>query len=629
MQLTPSLTTDPNLLALLFPGAGAPTATGDMPGAAGGAATAGFDALFASLTTASPGAAAPGAAPLVPDGGTPANPLGVALVIPPRADTSGRPGEGASSPALASETLLPGEEQAAVTEPARELPAYRATPARPRSPRAAPALADASEGKPEAPGAAALEAAAIFAGQPPVITPEEAPVREDSTGVFPAEDKADEQGCEERPAGEAPLDVPRAPVAERALEPRVSHLHGMRWIQPATPDNRSASSSVSLPTPPTEPVAGVEESGNFAAVPPVAGAPAPGEGEGRVRPWEAEVPSRARTGANTDLPRTAEALPLAPTFPRMPFPLRGVQTADTPSGETSAPVPAGLSSHASGEVVALATAAMPVVESPVRARTLRTAGGPESEEANFAALAERISETADGTENEADRSFVGASPQRVAKRNPSLGTGVANAEVAMSSRATLTPPSQALPEYGEVVREIDRASDAGNEFAMEALPAAADAHRAVEVVLHAVDRVAAAGQKSVKLEFSVGDADLEVRVELRDDEVRTTFRTDSADLRAALAQEWQGVASASPGSLRLAPAVITESREAGLGSSFGDAAGQHGRQSAQSQDGSPAHAQSARAGLASRLPAAESATPELLLPRFAPAGTALRLNLFA
>jgi hypothetical protein len=68
--------------------------------------------------------------------------------------------------------------------------------------------------------------------------------------------------------------------------------------------------------------------------------------------------------------------------------------------------------------------------------------------------------------------------------------------------------------------------------------------RAVETVLAAAERLAAGGRHSVSLDFTVGGNELNVRVELRADEVHATFRTDFAELRSALAREWQAVSPA-------------------------------------------------------------------------------------
>jgi hypothetical protein len=79
-------------------------------------------------------------------------------------------------------------------------------------------------------------------------------------------------------------------------------------------------------------------------------------------------------------------------------------------------------------------------------------------------------------------------------------------------------------------------------------------------------------QKAVNLAFSIGDADLSVRVELHDGEVRTTFRTDSPELRTALSHEWQAVTATAAGdrSFRVAPALFAASENAAFNAFAGD-----------------------------------------------------------
>ena len=103
------------------------------------------------------------------------------------------------------------------------------------------------------------------------------------------------------------------------------------------------------------------------------------------------------------------------------------------------------------------------------------------------------------------------------------------------------------------------------------------AHRAVEAVLSATDRFNARDQHSVNLQFSVAGSDLNVRVELRAGEVHTTFRTDSAELRAALSGEWHTMTAQGSGdrSTRLAPPVFTTSDHAGTSFSGDNASPQH------------------------------------------------------
>jgi hypothetical protein len=103
---------------------------------------------------------------------------------------------------------------------------------------------------------------------------------------------------------------------------------------------------------------------------------------------------------------------------------------------------------------------------------------------------------------------------------------------------------------------------------------------AVESVLVASEQLTAGVQRSVKLQFSVGGEELAVRVELRGDRVHTTFRTDSPELRSALAREWQAVSTQQNGDRgqRLADPVFASSSSFGSNNSFSaDSGGAHQR----------------------------------------------------
>lgn len=85
------------------------------------------------------------------------------------------------------------------------------------------------------------------------------------------------------------------------------------------------------------------------------------------------------------------------------------------------------------------------------------------------------------------------------------------------------------------------------------------AQRAVDSALAMADRFSTGAQRGVSLQFSVSGVDLAVRVEMRADGVHTFFRTDSPELRTALAQEWQTVVTAqnSESGQRLVDPVFT------------------------------------------------------------------------
>jgi hypothetical protein len=162
-----------------------------------------------------------------------------------------------------------------------------------------------------------------------------------------------------------------------------------------------------------------------------------------------------------------------------------------------------------------------------------------------------------------------------------------------------------------------------------ALDGVSSAHEAVEVVLRTADRLASLTHKSVRLEFSVGDEKLGVRVELRANEVHTTFHTESAELRTALAAEWQAVAAsahAGERTLRLLPAQFGGADQSAANGFSGDASSRHRDAQAQA-DAAQTFAPAAR-GRAARA-ARPAAEPRAIDAAFAAPGTALHLHTLA
>ena len=151
---------------------------------------------------------------------------------------------------------------------------------------------------------------------------------------------------------------------------------------------------------------------------------------------------------------------------------------------------------------------------------------------------------------------------------------------------------------------------------------------AIEATLDAVERARDAAKSSVELKLTFGDdTRLAVRIELREDSVQTTFRTDSTELRQALSSEWHQaapavIATAPDRTLRMAEPVFTSATGSPdfAGTSTGGDAHPRQTQTAIPAE-SPVHSLS-RAGSRSPAPAAAPARP-IRLP------TTLRLNAFA
>jgi|GEM_PF-2072459 len=194
---------------------------------------------------------------------------------------------------------------------------------------------------------------------------------------------------------------------------------------------------------------------------------------------------------------------------------------------------------------------------------LRSEKMPTPRGAKIAAAADVSRIGGNGGVLDSIKTFLEPIEQSVTSEITSVGTSVAESAAVM--------PAVAIPTHPIASNASDRAS-LWNEALSPALERTGtvdttmfstestdSAHRAVEAVLTAAERVASGGRQSVDLHFSVGGADLNVRVEMRADQVHATFRTDSAELRSALANEWQSVNAAGNGesSLRLAPPVFT------------------------------------------------------------------------
>jgi hypothetical protein len=222
------------------------------------------------------------------------------------------------------------------------------------------------------------------------------------------------------------------------------------------------------------------------------------------------------------------------------------------------------------------------------------AGLTSGQGAKIAETGARFERDGGARERGADKKILSALDKRVAEPRPDLGTDVAKPAPAMANSSILRPPSPDSTSgavTGVAAAQHDRLPPAADSAAVTA----SQAHRAVEAVLSAADRVGAGEKQAVNLQFSFLDVSLAVRVELREGAVHTTFRTDSAELRSALAHEWQSVSSqVSDRPIKMADPVFA-ANHGGSGSLAGDSA----RQQQQQQQSQQQHLQRdshARAG---------------------------------
>jgi hypothetical protein len=147
--------------------------------------------------------------------------------------------------------------------------------------------------------------------------------------------------------------------------------------------------------------------------------------------------------------------------------------------------------------------------------------------------------------------------------------------------------------------------------------------------LSAAERFANGDRHAVNLEFSIGGTDLHVRVEMRADEVHTAFRTGSAELRAALTQEWQAV-NAQPGerSMRFVAPVFSASvgGDSSTSGFSGDTAWQQHREPAARDDAPYSFSRFSRAASANPTVDTTKTNPPPIPAWFGPAR---RLQTFA
>lgn len=169
------------------------------------------------------------------------------------------------------------------------------------------------------------------------------------------------------------------------------------------------------------------------------------------------------------------------------------------------------------------------------------------------------------SKNSPEKNFLSAAKPSVTPTRGEAGIGVAELPTAMppSHPAPLATVHAAVP----VAALVEKLPAPDAPVLTQATVAVA--HRAVETVTQVVESQAASRLQpvpSVQLRFKVGGEELAVRVEMRDGEVRTEFRTDNAELRSALAQEWRAVTGRAEGAVRFLDPIIAPTNAAGQGS---------------------------------------------------------------
>lgn len=171
--------------------------------------------------------------------------------------------------------------------------------------------------------------------------------------------------------------------------------------------------------------------------------------------------------------------------------------------------------------------------SDIRIQPAATVGVNEG--AKNAALPPAVPHLAAGTPIPDEKKSLISGDQSDKMTPLTVGIDTANASPAVtldySSAARLAPPPPISAPAGTA--------------SAPASPVNASARTAVDAVIKLLDVQTGRSQEpvsAVSLNFKFGGDDLAVRVEWRNGEVHTQFRTDSPELRSALASQWQATA---------------------------------------------------------------------------------------
>lgn len=329
----------------------------------------------------------------------------------------------------------------------------------------------------------------------------------------------------------------------------------------------------------------------------------------------------------TDLAPTVAAAPAPRALADAPAPVAPATMAATPKAE----LPAAAPTSAVPTVATAPVAEIPLSSQPVRAEFIwenglkltaelapalnptqrdasRPAGHSEAKRAatvNLPTTAVTVAQLnqaeknaaslsvpsgkGNGRESTAEKNFLTIGTKAVTTDSAQAGISVAD------SRAAMPAAPHHLPPVAPAATPVTP-TDAGVERqgTGESL-----ARRAVDTVVEIVHAQVVARMQpapSVQLRFKVGHEDLAVRVQLRDGEVHTEFRTDNAELRAAVTQEWRAVTAKPEAALRFLDPVFQAAQSTASQQPGGNAS-QHHHQHAQAQQHQQQQQQQFRAQL--------------------------------
>ena len=223
--------------------------------------------------------------------------------------------------------------------------------------------------------------------------------------------------------------------------------------------------------------------------------------------------------------------------------------------------------------------------------------------------------------------FLTVDKQDLASEQPLVGTRAANWGDSMNPESR---PAPFAPRSVEGVAAVDTTFSgvlpAGKTSESASTPPA-QAAQIVHEIRDIADSLWAVERNSVEVRFHFNEKEhLSVKVEYRDGVVKTTFRTDSPELRDTIAREWQSqVASAADSRpYRVADPVFNTPPADARGFSLGGDSSRQQRQAEQSANAQNTFAATFGRGSSSSSSTAAAAAPALVRP-----DTALHLHAFA
>lgn len=255
---------------------------------------------------------------------------------------------------------------------------------------------------------------------------------------------------------------------------------------------------------------------------------------------------------------------------------------------------------------------------------MRTEGKPVEK---FAAAYQHYRDTASTEVSAAEKNSLVSENKYVRVSSPDVGIATAISEAPMPALAPSAPvPSTPVERVTGLAHPVSFESLVQEDAGAPTAEIAQAARRSVESAVAVAEHYGSGDKRAVTLQFSVSGVDLGVRVEVRANGVHTTFKTDSPELRAALAQEWQAIAGTqfADRSVRMADPVFTSASSTPAAQSDTGGQNQRGAPHGDRERATPEFANAA-VPYRSRSP---DTTP-VVKTRIHPPATAGRLHTFA